>query len=267
MPTDPAAATGTPTDAPPDQEAADPFRAREPVDDDVAVKILSSGEIQVLGRMPWTSNATFLVDVTHPDTGDEPLLQGVYKPGRGERPLHDFPSGLYRREAAAWELAHQLGWGLVPPTIVRDGPFGEGSVQLYMPCDYEQHYFTIREDPDRFDDLRRLAIFDLVANNTDRKSGHVLAGHDGQLWAIDNALCFHHQFKVRTVIWDFAGQPIGEGPTADLVRLLEDDLSADLARLLDAFERDAVLARARAVVEAGELPAAASGRRVPWPLV
>ena len=237
------------------------------MDDEVAVEILSSGEIQVLGRMPWTSNATFLVDVTHPDTGDEPLLQGVYKPGRGERPLHDFPTGLYRREAAAWELAHQLGWGLVPPTIIRDGPFGEGSVQLYVPCDYEQHYFTIREDPDRFDDLRRLAIFDLVANNTDRKSGHVLAGHDGHLWAIDNALCFHHQFKVRTVIWDFAGQPIGEGPTNDMVRLLEEGLSPNLARLLDAFERDAVLARVRAVVKAGELPVDASGRRVPWPLV
>jgi hypothetical protein len=95
----------------------------------------------------------------------------------------------------------------------------------------------------------------------------VLAGHDGHLWAIDNALCFHHQFKVRTVIWDFAGQPIGEGPTNDMVRLLEEGLSPNLARLLDAFERDAVLARAHAVVKAGELPVDASGRRVPWPLV
>ena len=267
MPTDPATSTGTPTDAPPNEEAADPFRTRGPVDDDVAVEILSSGEIRVLGRMPWTSNATFLVDVTHPDTGSEPVLQGVYKPGRGERPLHDFPTRLYRREAAAWELAHQLGWGLVPPTIIRDGPFGEGSVQLYVPCDYEQHYFTLREDPDRLDDLRRLAIFDLLANNTDRKSGHVLAGSDGRLWAIDNALCFHHQFKVRTVIWDFAGDPIGDGSTADIVRLIEDGLSPDLSRLLDAFECDAVLARARAMIEAGELPADASGRRVPWPLV
>ncbi len=111
-----------PTDAPPDQEATDPFRAREPVDDEVAVEILSSGEIQVLGRMPWTSNATFLVDITHPDTGDEPLLQGVYKPARGERPLPHFPTGLYRREAAASELAHQPGWRRVPPTINRAGP-------------------------------------------------------------------------------------------------------------------------------------------------
>jgi hypothetical protein len=95
----------------------------------------------------------------------------------------------------------------------------------------------------------------------------VLAGHDGHLWAIDNALCFHHQFKVRTVIWDFAGDPIGDGPTADLVRLLADGLSEGLSRMLDPFERDAVLTRARAVVEAGELPVDASGRRVPWPLV
>ena len=96
----------------------------------MAVEILSTGDIDVLGRMPWTSNATFLVDVTHPDTGDEPVLQGVYKPRRGERPLHDFPTGLYRREAAAWELAHQLGWGLVPPTIVRDGPFEIGRAHV-----------------------------------------------------------------------------------------------------------------------------------------
>lgn len=176
----------------------------------MAVEILSTGDIDVLGRMPWTSNATFLVDITHPDTGDEPVLQGVYKPRRGERPLHDFPTGLYRREAAAWELAHQLGWGLVPPTIVRDGPFGEGSVQLYVPCDYEQHYFTLRDDPERSDDLRRLAAFDLVANNTDRKAGHIIEGLDGKLWGIDQGLTFHAETKIRTVIWDFCGELIPE---------------------------------------------------------
>ena len=247
----------------PPPEDPSPFRDRGPVDEDLAVEILLEADLEILGRMPWSSNSTFLVDARR---GDQ-LLQGVYKPGRGERSLHDFPPCLYRREAAAYELARYLGWNLVPPTVVRDGPLGEGSVQLLVPCDYDEHYFTLHDDPRRANELVRLAAFDMVANNTDRKSGHVLAGHDGQLWAIDNALCFHHQFKVRTVIWDFAGQPIGEGPTADLVRLLEDGLSADLARLLDAFERDAVLARARAVVEAGELPADASGRRVPWPLV
>jgi len=256
-PSDPATGDGAPS----------PFRARGPIDDATAVEVLAAGRLEILGRMPWTSNATFLVDVTPPDDGPLPLIQGVYKPGRGERPLPDFPPGLYRREAAAWELAHLLGWGLVPPTIVRDGPFGEGSVQLYVPCDYEEHYFTLHHDPDRVVDLRRLAAFDLVANNADRKAGHVLAGLDGHLWAIDNALCFHHQFKVRTVVWDFAGDPIGDDLAGDLGRLLSDGLSDGLADLLDPFERDAVVARARAVLDAGELPADPSGRRVPWPLV
>ena len=270
-------ATGAPvpTDATEAEPAAagsaeapsDPFRRRGPVDDDLAIRVLADGDLELLGRMPWTSNATFLVDVTHPDTGSEPLLQGVYKPLRGERPLHDFPPGLHRREAAAWELTAQLGWGLVPATVVRDGPFGEGSVQLYVPCDYEQHYFTVRDDPARADDLRRLAALDLVANNTDRKGGHILAGDDGGLWAIDNALCFHHQFKVRTVVWDFAGDPLDDALVADLRRLVDDGPSEALARLLDAFERDALVARARALAEAGELPDDPSGRRVPWPLV
>ena len=255
-------ANGTTSDAGPD-----PFRRRGPVLDPLAVEVLTEGEVEILGRMPWTSNATFLVDVTHPSTGPDPYLQGVYKPARGERPLHDFPAGIHRREAAAWELAAQLGWSLIPPTVVRDGPLGEGSIQLYVPCDYEEHYFTLRDDPTHADALVRLAAWDLVANNTDRKGGHVLAGDDGVLWAIDNALCFHHQFKVRTVIWDFAGHALPDELVADLHRLVNDGLSTSLAELLDPLERDAVLTRAAAVASAGELPTDPSGRRVPWPLV
>lgn len=245
------------------EAAESPFRPRPPVDADTAEAALRGGEVEVLGRMPWSSNATFLVDVRH----DDLLLQGVYKPGRGERPLHDFPPGLYRREAAAWELARQLGWGLIPPTVVRDGPLGEGSVQLYVPCDYDQHFFTLRDDPAQVPALRRLAAFDLVANNTDRKGGHVLLGDDGEVWAVDNALCFHHQFKVRTVAWDWGGEPLEADLLADLDRLVDDGLSDGLADLLDPFERDAVLARAAALREAGHLPVDPSGRRVPWPLL
>ncbi|MBP16702.1 MAG: phosphatidylinositol kinase [Acidimicrobiaceae bacterium] len=213
--------------------------------------------------MPWSSNATFLVDVRHGDL----LLQGVYKPARGERPLHDFPPGIYRREAAAWELARHLGWGLIPPTVVRDGPLGEGSIQLYVPCDYDQHFFTLRDDPQHVAALRRLAAFDLVANSTDRKAGHVLLGDDGDVWAVDNALCFHHQFKVRTVIWDWGGEPLVDALLADLDRLVRDGLPEALAALLDPFERDAVLTRAAALGEDGALPIDPSGRRIPWPLL
>jgi uncharacterized repeat protein (TIGR03843 family) len=251
-----------------DEPPASPFRSRGPVTDGDAVDLLTHGELTLIGRMPWSSNATFLVDVLPTDPGPvECLLQGVYKPGRGERPLHDFPPGLYRREIAAWELARHLGWGLIPPTVLRDGPLGEGSVQLYVPCDYDEHYFTILEDPAHADDLRRLALFDLLVNNTDRKAGHVLAGHDGGLWAIDNSLCFHHQFKVRTVIWDFGGQPIPARHLADLARLVEDGLPAELDDLLDPFERDALLTRAKALLDGGGMPVDTSGRRVPWPLL
>ncbi|HJL75820.1 MAG TPA: SCO1664 family protein [Acidimicrobiales bacterium] len=240
-----------------------PFRPRPPIGDDIAEEALRCGEIEVLGRMPWSSNATFLVDVRHGDL----LLQGVYKPARGERPLHDFPPGIYRREAAAWELARHLGWGLIPPTVVRDGPLGEGSIQLYVPCDYDQHFFTLRDDPQHVAALRRLAAFDLVANSTDRKAGHVLLGDDGDVWAVDNALCFHHQFKVRTVIWDWGGEPLADALLADLDRLVRDGLPEALAALLDPFERDAVLTRAAALGEDGVLPIDPSGRRIPWPLL
>jgi uncharacterized repeat protein (TIGR03843 family) len=151
--------------------------------------------------------------------------------------------------------------------VVRDGPLGEGSVQLLIPCDYDEHYFTLHDDPRRANELVRLAAFDMVANNTDRKSGHVLAGHDGQLWAVDNALCFHHQFKVRTVIWDFAGWPVPERLLDDLRRLVDKGVPEPLARLLNTLETDAVLARARALLEEAHLPADPSGRRIPWPLL
>jgi|TARA_B100001971_G_scaffold48366_1_gene43753 uncharacterized repeat protein (TIGR03843 family) len=255
-----------------DQESASeptpdsPFRARGPVDDGVALALLATGDLTLLGQMPWSSNGTFLVDLAPPTPGDN-IVQGVYKPGRGERPLRDFPAGLYRREAAAWELASHLGWGLIPPTVVRDGPLGEGSVQLYVPCDYREHYFTLCEDPTRADELRRLAVFDLVANNTDRKAGHVLAGDDGRIWAVDNALCFHQQFKIRTVIWDFSGQPIPAALLEDLTRLVDTDLPTSLSCLLDTFEAEAIVARASALLADGELPVDPSGRRVPWPLL
>ena len=132
-------------------------------------------------------------------------VQAVYKPHRGEQSLWDFPDGLYRREVAAYRLSEALGWGLVPPTVLRDdGPFGTGSVQLFLEADYERHYFTLLEDGGREGELEAFCAFDVVANNADRKSGHVLVDADEHLWGIDHGLCFHAQPKLRTVIWDFA---------------------------------------------------------------
>lgn len=144
----------------------------------------------------------FLVQVS---CGDD-VAYAVYKPEAGERPLSDFERGLYRRERAACLLRESLGWGLVPLTVIRDdSPLGIGSLQWFIECDFQEHYFTLYQDaPETHRELARVALFDYVANNTDRKSGHVLRGDDGRIWGIDHELCFSAAFKLRTVIWDSA---------------------------------------------------------------
>ena len=191
----------------------------------------------------------------------------VYKPARGERPLWDFPPGLFKREIAAWELSEALGWGLVPRTIRRDGPFGEGALQRFIDADFEQHYFTIREHAAYHDQLRRICAFDLITNNADRKSGHCLLAPDGTVYGIDNGLCFHVEPKLRTVIWDFAGEPIPAAIVDDLSRLLATGLPRPLRRLLPPDEREALLARTRALIQAAMFPADDTGYRYPWPMV
>jgi len=228
-----------------------------------ALDLLTRGTITVKGRMPWSSNVTLLAEVAL----DSTCVRAVYKPERGERPLWDFPSGLYKREWAAYLFSEALGWGLVPPTVRREGPYGEGSLQLFVPADFEQHYFTLRENPAHHARLKRICVFDVVANNADRKAGHCLLAPDGAIFAVDNGLCFHVEPKLRTVIWDFGGEPIPEGLRDDLRRLLAAPLPDALAALLASAERDALLGRARALAQDGRFPTDASGVRYPWPLV
>ena len=225
--------------------------------------LLTRGAITLKGRIPRSSNAIFLVEVAL----DGATALAVYKPARGERPLWDFPSGLFKREVAAYLLSEALGWGLVPPTVEREGPLAEGSLQRFVVADFEQHYFTLREDRAHHERLKQICLFDLLANNADRKSGHCLLGPDGVIYAIDNALTFHAEPKLRTVIWDFGGEPIPEAMLADLRRFLATGLPAPLAALLDLAEQDALLARTQAIVEAGQFPVDTSGRRYPWPLI
>jgi len=225
--------------------------------------LFARGEIAVKGRLPWASNATFLVEVTRKRAS----ALGVYKPQRGERPLWDFPRGLYRREVAAYRLSEALGWGLVPLTLEREGPYGPGSIQLFVDAEFEEHYFTLRERPEHRAALARLCAFDLVTNNADRKSGHCLLGRDGRLYAIDNGLCFHAEPKLRTVVWDFAGDPVPEEIRADVSRLAANDLPGGLAELLPAEERTALVRRARALGNAERFPEDPTGMRYPWPLV
>lgn len=235
------------------------------------LEVLSTAEIRIEGRMPWSSNATFLVTLVEPEVGDDSdaavLGQAIYKPTRGERPLWDFAPGLHRREYAAYRLSEELGLDLVPPTVLRDGPIGEGSLQWFVAADHEQHYFTIHEArPDLHDRLREFAVFDMIANNTDRKSGHVLIDSDGRVWGIDNGLCFAEEFKLRTVVWEFGGEPLSDA-LRDAVASIADAVPDDVAELLADDEVAALAERARLLADGGTFPVDPSGRRYPWPLV
>jgi uncharacterized repeat protein (TIGR03843 family) len=227
------------------------------------VEALTHGDLTVKGRLPDSSNATLLVEACH--NGVTTL--GVYKPERGERPLWDFPRGLFRRELAAWQLSEALGWGLVPLTVERDGPYGEGSVQLFVHADFEQHYFTLREDARHHDQLRRMCAFDVVSNNADRKGGHCLLAPDGTIYGIDNGLCFHVEPKLRTVIWDFAGEPLPAEIQQDLERLVARPLPPALRAQLAPEECSILVKRARALAKSGRFPTDTVGRGYPWPLV
>jgi uncharacterized repeat protein (TIGR03843 family) len=192
----------------------------------------------------------------------------VYKPHRGERPLWDFPGGLYRREVAAYELSRALGWDIVPETVLRtDAPLGVGSLQRFVAAEFSEHYFTLVEEPRHLDALRVIAAFDLLLNNADRKSGHCLLGEDGAIWAIDNGLCFHVEPKLRTVIWDFGEEPVPPALLKDLERLVARPLPAPLAELLAPAECQALVKRARALVKSAQFPVDTGGHRYPWPLV
>jgi hypothetical protein len=216
----------------------------------------------------WGSNYTFLVKV---ESKEEALL-AVYKPLRGERPLWDFPPGsLAAREVAAYLTSITLGWDLVPPTVLRDdGPAGPGSLQLYLDIDPEHHYFTFSDEERQR--LRPVVAFDVLINNADRKSGHILLGSDDHLWLIDHGVCFHQDYKLRTVAWDFVGESIPEAIMKDLNdfrhRLATDtDLHADYSVLLSQSEIEAMAMRAEQLVSDGLFPEHDGVRPYPWPLV
>jgi hypothetical protein len=236
------------------------------VAEDGVIQVLAEGEMEVHGRIAGSSNATLLVTCR---LADDELL-AVYKPGRGERPLWDFPGGLFRREVAAYVLSESLGWGVVPETVERaEGPFGPGSVQRFVDEDGTSHYFTLREEAKWHDELMRLCAFDVVANNADRKSGHVLLAED-RLWAIDNGLCFNVHDKLRTVIWDFGGAPLEPDVRRDLARLAHEGPSATLCRLLEPAEVAATWDRLAWLLGLGALPEMVddgSWPPYPWPLV
>jgi len=219
-----------------------------------------------LGLLPNSSNYTFLARAT---TGDEQVL-AVYKPRRGEMPLWDFPEGtLCQREVAAYVVARELGWPNVPPTVLREGPEGVGSTQLFIEFDTSQHYFTL--EGTNADAFRKVALFDVVVNNADRKGGHCLLGSDGTIWVIDHGVCFSDDPKLRTVIWEYAGEPIPPGLLEDVrsfrERLPGEDLRSELGALLSPVELTALDERIDDVLVTGVFPEPGPGRPYPWPPV
>ncbi|MFN2462640.1 MAG: SCO1664 family protein [Candidatus Dormibacteria bacterium] len=234
-----------------------------------AAELMATGHVEVVDRLAHSSNATFLVTCGR----DNAQVTAVYKPVAGERPLWDFPSdSLFRREVAAYELSRWLRWDLVPTTVGREaGPLGPGSMQLFIEHDPEQHYFSLMNSRRRV--FRRLAFFDLLANNADRKSGHCIVDRAGRIWAIDHGLTFHEDPKLRTVIWDFAGESlpaVERRAAARLVAALEDgrsEIASVLATLLDPAEVRGLAQRAASLAAGGRFPSPASSWSFPWPLV
>jgi uncharacterized repeat protein (TIGR03843 family) len=261
-------------------------------DEDEAA-ILAGGELELQGRIMTASNATFFGIVSRGAAS----VQSVYKPVAGERPLWDFPDGtLANREVAAYTVSQALGWNVVPTTLLRDGPAGPGMVQAWREPDPGQSPIDLvppravpggylhvldavdeRERPialvhEDSEPLRRMAVFDVVVNNADRKGGHVLAMSDGHRFGVDHGVCFHVQDKLRTVLWGWAERPLHHADTAAVSRLVEQlatrdsDLVVVLRGLLSGPELAATVSRCTALLAGGLMPVP-SGRwpAIPWP--
>jgi hypothetical protein len=231
------------------------------------LSLLAEGDIELLGLLPGSSNYTFLAQVSD----DELETLAVYKPQRGERPLWDFPDGtLCFREVAAFLVSQLLGWPRVPPTVLREGPHGLGAVQFYIDANPNAHYLTFAKK--RPGEGQRIALFDFITNNADRKSGHCLLDDGGRVWCIDHGITFHTGYKLRTVIWDFAGQAVPQPLLDDLgafqLRLTQNGPALKaLARLLSRREMDSLRRRVDHLLETKIFPEPGPYRSVPWPPV
>jgi uncharacterized repeat protein (TIGR03843 family) len=231
-------------------------------------EFLLDTEIISCELIPRGSNYTFLVELRN---GSSETSLGVYKPASGERPLWDFPHGsLGARERGAFLLSEALGWGFVPTTVLRDGPHGPGSVQVFVPHDPRQHYFTFKDEHEL--QCQQICAFDWLANNADRKAGHCLRSPSDRIWGIDNGLTFHPRHKLRTVIWDFAAEPMPAPILADLEEFagrldrLDGEELAELAELLDPDEVAALRARLARILQRRHFPDTHEGG-VPWPYI
>ncbi len=240
------------------------------LDKTTALRLLRDGELTVVGRLMTASNATFfcMVSGLGVDPNTAIAASCVYKPIRGERPLYDFPDGtLACREVAAHAVSEASGWEIVPPTVMRDGPFGGGMVQLWMEIDESVDIGQLIGSDNRA--LRRIAVLDAVLNNADRKAGHLLPLPDGRIQGIDNGLCFAVEPKLRTVLWRWRGQLLTDEERTVLSGLhaaLAAELGGHLRPLLDEVELEATSTRIETLLRNGAMPRPDRNRpAVPWP--
>ncbi len=231
-----------------------------------ALAILRAGTLRPLGQMHAASNATLLCELTH----DDVYALAVYKPRDGEAPLWDFPEGtLCLREVAAYEVSSASGWDLVPPTVLRGGPYGIGAVQAFVDAEPGEHYLTL--GPGREEVFTKVAAFDIAINNADRKSGHCLLERFGsRVWVVDHGLAFHPSPKLRTVIWEYEGEELAPDVVEGLLRVERAlDRAGSLARalsgLIDPTEIDAMSERVSALLRKRHYPGPGPGRPYPWP--
>jgi uncharacterized repeat protein (TIGR03843 family) len=241
------------------------------IDRGTALEALREGEIEIIGRIVASSNNAMLVTVTRicPDPEPVLVLDAIYKPTLGERPLDDFPDGtLARREVAAWHVSEASGWGIVPPTILREGPFGEGMVQAFVEADPDVDVvaMVVEDDPR----LRRMAVLDAVMNNTDRKGGHILPVDGGRhVYGVDHGVTFSPVPKLRTVLWGWRGQALEQDEIDGLERVregLEADLGETLWQLLSGLEVRATTRRVDALLAARRFPyPSPDWPAIPWP--
>jgi uncharacterized repeat protein (TIGR03843 family) len=241
------------------------------LDPQTALRVLRDGQIEIVGRIVGSSNNAMLATVTVPCPEPEPALtmHAVYKPTVGERPLDDFPDGtLSRREVAAWYVSEALGWGIVPPTVLRDGPFGDGMLQQFVELDETVDVIELIVSDDAR--LRRIAAFDAAVNNTDRKGGHLLPVDGGrQIFGVDHGVCFSTVPKLRTVLWGWRGDAFDPDELDGFERLcagLNGELAMILGELLSATEVEATRRRVEGLLATRRWPMPSPHwPAVPWP--
>ena len=241
-----------------------PGQAEIVVDVDRALRLLRDGELEVIGRLVDASNATLYCTVEL----DGVRAPCVHKPIAGERPLWDFPEGtLSDREVAAFAVSEATGWAIVPPTVMRDGPFGRGMCQLWIDVDESVDLVALARS-DR-DEIRRIAVLDAVINNADRKGGHLLPTVDGHVYGVDHGVCFSIDEKLRTLLWQWRGRPLADDAIETLQELdrdLQGTLGTRLCELLTPAEVNATRRRVKRLLSTGRHPMPSDDwPPIPWP--